>query len=255
MSASIIIIRDAKADRDRRRSLRYALAIRTRIGHERGLQRRSGALLAAQARRAESLILSGGLEALADSLERDRPGLARLISARTLVAGRDSIRALRSLVEKDLGPADELLQDFVAQLGLAKSKSVTKTTIELARQALQEGAAEGLPEREIARAVASTLSSSVAFRAVTIARTEIGTASAWADQAYAEHSGLTLVKVWLTAQDGGPRHPSDPELHGQERELSEPFDVRGAAMMHPLDPAGPAEEVINCRCAAGYDPV
>src|SRR3989304_2498842 len=225
MSASIIIIRDAKADRDRRRSPRHALAIRTRIGHERGLQRRSGAPLAARARRAESLILSGGLEALADSLERDRPGLARLISARTLVAGRDSIRALRSLVEKDLGPAGELLQG---------------------------GAAEGLPEREIARAVPSTLSSSVAFRAVTIARTEIGTASAWADQAYARPSGLTLVKVWLTAQDGGPRHPSDPELHGQERELSEPFDVRGAAVMHPLDPAGAAGGGNHCRWAGRY---
>jgi hypothetical protein len=34
--------------------------------------------------------------------------------------------------------------------------------------------------------------------------------------------------------------------------MDEPFTVGGASLMYPGDPAGPAEEVINCRCCVGF---
>jgi hypothetical protein len=34
--------------------------------------------------------------------------------------------------------------------------------------------------------------------------------------------------------------------------MDEKFKVGDAELMFPGDPEGPADEVINCRCAVGY---
>jgi hypothetical protein len=36
--------------------------------------------------------------------------------------------------------------------------------------------------------------------------------------------------------------------------MDEPFIVGESELMYPSDPEGPAEEVINCRCAVLYNP-
>jgi hypothetical protein len=38
------------------------------------------------------------------------------------------------------------------------------------------------------------------------------------------------------------------DAHGQIRAIDEPYDVGGEQLMHPLDPAGSAAQVCNCRC-------
>jgi len=39
------------------------------------------------------------------------------------------------------------------------------------------------------------------------------------------------------------------EVHGDVVPLNEPFLVDSSEMMHPGDPNGGPEEIINCRCA------
>jgi len=63
------------------------------------------------------------------------------------------------------------------------------------------------------------------------------------EQARDQH-GIQMRKKWLAAIDHRTRD-SHAWINGEEKELDEPFSN---GLMHPLDPTGPAEEVINCRC-------
>lgn len=65
--------------------------------------------------------------------------------------------------------------------------------------------------------------------------------------AAAAAAGERLVKEWLATHDSRTR-PSHAAADGQRRALEQPFTVGGWPLMFPGDPAGPASEVINCRC-------
>lgn len=91
-------------------------------------------------------------------------------------------------------------------------------------------------------------------RAHTIARTSVVPA---ANGAHDEVAGIindevvALDKEWLTAQDDRVRD-WHAEADGQRVPYGEPFDVGGEALQYPGDPAGSAENVINCRCVVLY---
>jgi hypothetical protein len=63
----------------------------------------------------------------------------------------------------------------------------------------------------------------------------------------AESKGLNITKVWLAAVDERTRE-SHAQADGQEVNIDEAFIVDGEELMHPGDPSGSAENVINCRC-------
>ncbi len=90
-------------------------------------------------------------------------------------------------------------------------------------------------------------------RARTVARTENGIAWGVGQHAQMLEAGV-LAEIWITARDLR-RRPSHVTMEGQCRPIGKPF-VTGAGnrLMHPLDPAGPPEEVINCRCVAAPAP-
>jgi len=50
------------------------------------------------------------------------------------------------------------------------------------------------------------------------------------------------------ATGDGRTRDSHLAAHGQVVDVDKPFEVGGAELMHPHDPAGPAKETINCRC-------
>jgi len=99
-----------------------------------------------------------------------------------------------------------------------------------------------------------------------IVRTEVGEVfgqqQARTDQRLAS-MGVDLIKRWVaTGGKGGDgrTRQSHADIHGQERELDEPFNVGDGATAAtppggvghpaaaPLDPTLPAEERIQCRC-------
>lgn len=59
--------------------------------------------------------------------------------------------------------------------------------------------------------------------------------------------GLQRSKVWVTVHDPQVR-AAHSATDGQRRLLLQPFNVAGFPMMYPLDPAAPADLVVNCRC-------
>ena len=69
--------------------------------------------------------------------------------------------------------------------------------------------------------------------------------------ALAEETGEVLHKQWLATDDDRTRD-SHRIADGQTVPIAEPFTVGGFPLDHPGDPAGPAQEVIQCRCTALY---
>jgi hypothetical protein len=91
---------------------------------------------------------------------------------------------------------------------------------------------------------------SIERRAEVIARTETSRTFEIAKDAQLERldeAGFKFKKQWLTARDDRVR-PSHAALDGVIIEQGETFDVGGYEAEHPLDPALPPEESINCRC-------
>jgi HK97 family phage portal protein len=88
-------------------------------------------------------------------------------------------------------------------------------------------------------------------RASTIARTESAAPINWAfNETVIEtqrRTGEELEKFWITILDGKAREDHE-RAHRQRRPVDQTFSVGGRAMRHPLDPAGGAAQVINCRC-------
>jgi uncharacterized protein with gpF-like domain len=129
--------------------------------------------------------------------------------------------------------------------------SITETTRDNVISAVDRGYREGLGARAIGRLIRDQVPQFSTFRAAMIARTETHGAANFGANEAARETGLQLRKEWIAAQDERTREDhaaADGQVVGQD----EPFIVGGAALMYPGDPAGPAEQVINCRCAQGF---
>lgn len=89
-------------------------------------------------------------------------------------------------------------------------------------------------------------------RARTVARTEVvGAYNGGMYDAFsmivANDPGTDWVKRWLATDDQRTR-PDHVEADGQVVPYAHTFNVGGFQMLYPHDPAGPPQEVINCRC-------
>lgn len=121
------------------------------------------------------------------------------------------------------------------------------------RATLVEGLAGGESIDELTRRVRSVLASTT-VRATTIARTEvIGASNAGSlAQMRAVGADAPVAKTWLATSDGRTR-PTHRTANGQTVPLDGRFTVGGTPLDHPGDPAGPADEVVNCRCTLLYE--
>lgn len=147
---------------------------------------------------------------------------------------------------------DRVMIAWMAQVGGEKIKLITRTTVTDIRAIVSRGITDGLSERDIAAQIAAVAPTKSASRAQTIARTETHSASAFSAQSSAEATGLTLVKVWVSAR-GERTRPDHDEADGQRRALNEPFIVGGEPLMYPGDSNGSPEQIINCRCVSAYE--
>jgi len=85
-------------------------------------------------------------------------------------------------------------------------------------------------------------------RAATIARTEIfATWNMAITAAFQLATERPTHKRWLTALDERVR-PDHRALHDETVRWDELFIVGGYRMAYPHDTAGPADQVVNCRC-------
>jgi hypothetical protein len=90
-----------------------------------------------------------------------------------------------------------------------------------------------------------------AARAEAITRTEIGRAQSLATQTRLEEAEARvpgLMKEWRHSGRRNPR-PAHVVANGTRKPVREPFVINGVRLMYPRDPAAPASETVNCRCA------
>lgn len=149
------------------------------------------------------------------------------------------------------GSAEELfmnteVRSFISEMAFNFSTVVNETTIKQIRQQLDQGinAGEGIPK--IAERIEEVFKEANEVRAVMIARTETTKSLNGGSILGFEQLGVQQ-KEWLATDDERTR-PTHAAADGQVVDMESKFDVGGADLMHPGDPTGPADEVINCRC-------
>lgn len=126
------------------------------------------------------------------------------------------------------------------------------------RRAIESG--DALTPEQITKMVEAYHRRYVAYRSVTIARTEglrAANMGVMASAYQAINDGVVqpqdVVKRWIAKIDDKTRD-SHAELNGQQiRGVDSPFRASsGALLAFPGDPSAPAAETINCRCSLAF---
>lgn len=149
------------------------------------------------------------------------------------------------------GEAGKLTMDAVkAQwMGVLKRHivSVDGETAKLFRLSLIEGIEAGETTDLLVARVDRVVEQATGYRSDLIARTEVNGATGHSTHEAYKQAGAPY-KGWVTQMDGHQRATHD-DADGQIVPIDQGFSVGSASLRHPCDPDGPAEEVINCRCA------
>jgi uncharacterized protein with gpF-like domain len=146
---------------------------------------------------------------------------------------------------------DGVMREWIRTYGLTKITQVTETTRSDISTVIQSGISEGFTEREIGKLIRTVAVNKSASRAATIARTETHAAAQASAQFSAEATGIDMQRQWAASR-GDRTRETHAEADGQIVGMHDPFIVGGFELMYPGDPTGPAEEVINCRCAVVF---
>jgi HK97 family phage portal protein len=152
------------------------------------------------------------------------------------LAGR-SVASVREAIRRRAARLAELIGDTTAREVLAVIEASERAGLSVTETSRLVGRAVYGEERVTARSTA-------------IARTESAGAlsqGSW-DQAQ-EMGDLYRSKEWLAFSDAETRETHTACMAQGRIGINEPFTN---GLMYPLDPTGPADEVINCRCVLAY---
>lgn len=177
---------------------------------------------------------------------------------RILNAAGKSRALLRYMRRKDArGEFERRIQTYLAAAG-ARAVVAATTTQDQIRAVIVAAEAAGLSQRELAARIRRGVPDlpgtgfwSPQVRSQIIARTEVHTASTVASEEAAKATGVVEAKEWVAAEDARTREDHS-EADGQVVNIDSSFDVGGTKLAFPGEPAGPPEQVINCRCVVAY---
>jgi uncharacterized protein with gpF-like domain len=144
----------------------------------------------------------------------------------------------------------ELAPDVVeAMIRRSKFVNVIRTTEDQIAKAIAQ-VDSGLDNQtmieRITAQVRQTFEGIQANRIPTIVATTVNSAFESGQKEAFRMSGVNQ-KQWLSQRDGRVRESHDL-VDGQQVAINQNFDVMGVPLDFPGDPAGPPEEIINCRC-------
>lgn len=184
------------------------------------------ATLGAEVRQVVSRVLGKHLEAV-DDLERRLAALPEL----------DTMQAYHGAGVRDRlkDTPDTVFRSLTKDLD--EGIAANETPFDLEKR-VQERLSEETGDwkgraRTIARTESAALQSSASIEAARLRNTELGE---------------DLTQVWIATMDSVTR-PTHRAAHGQRTEIGGQFTVGTASLRFPGDPKGPADEVVNCRCA------
>lgn len=240
------------------RRRRVGEIVRAKLAFERRFIPAVTAALKASARSAASAYRDHGQRGADDALDHHRKAIADVIERLGVAAAlhfagfvRDAVKTFRPKHELKSGAFEVRVKRFIAHHALNKAQQITDRSKKLLRGILSTAVDKGFSTDDTTRAIEAHLATPA--RAAVIARTEVHTASNVGMHEQAVETNLEFTKVWGATEDLRTRE-SHAIADGQRRAMREPFSVGGASLMFPGDPAGPAKEVINCRCVTLYEP-
>lgn len=172
---------------------------------------------------------------------------------------RRSASGPASVKEPVFNPFANFIQDWVKRIAAQKVTAINESTRDTLATTIGKALDGNLSTDQIARLILEVFREWASDsdprradikRSYTIARTEVGTAQNYAQSASAkqmqDQAGLQIQKRWISSRDERVRD-SHELVDGEMVDLD---DLFSNGLMHPNDPDGPAEEVINCRCVA-----
>jgi HK97 family phage portal protein len=166
-------------------------------------------------------------------------------AARLIAVGLDRAKAPQIGISFDLAIPE--LAAYITGRPLVYADLITQSLAVDFRDLFTAQANAGASVPQMAAAVAERFDVLTVARATVIARTEVIAASNLAAFVAYEQSGVVEEQEWLSARDERVRD-SHRVADGQTVGLADAFRVGGSLLRYPGDPAGPPEEVINCRC-------
>lgn len=123
---------------------------------------------------------------------------------------------------------------------------LTSTTFEALKTAFSTSEGENESRQALVKRIQGVYEGFTGPRAGVIARTEVhGSYQQGTFDGY-QQAGVS-TKIWVAVMDQNTRD-SHAMTDGQEVPIDQPFDVGGESLDYPGDPAGSAENTINCRC-------
>lgn len=122
---------------------------------------------------------------------------------------------------------------------------------ETARNELVEGMRAGESSQQLASRITG-VHGLTESRAMTVARTEVISASNGGTYEQVTATGMEGVHEWLATEDARTRE-SHRLADGQRQPVGKPFEVGGSKLRYPGDPLGSVDEIVNCRCTEIYD--
>lgn len=140
------------------------------------------------------------------------------------------------------------LDKMVSENIAADVVAIEETTRSSIQEQISNGLRANMTANQIAQAVDDIFGGFTSERSLTIARTEIGTASSMGQFAAAATAGMKF-KVWHTSLDENVRHAHE-HMNGEKVALFEKFSNGG---LFPLDSNLSAGERINCRCSMTFE--
>lgn len=191
------------------------------------------------------------------AIGKHRQNVTQLIRRTYEISGNEFARPIyekaqdRGMVTKDFENFNRLIQAFITTLGAEKVTQISKTTEDQIRSAINDGVAEGVGTAGIASNIRSRAPVIAGVRSLVIARTEVHSASQWAQVTAIKDTGLVLRKEWVSAADERTRI-DHADANGQIVGPDESFEVGGEELAFPGDPSGSAENIINCRCVLNF---
>lgn len=194
--------------------------------------------------------------------------LRRILEARSIAAMDHAAgivaAAAGKLEAKDLADVRAARILWARERGLERARGLSESSRSRIRRVITRASATAEGPRDVADRVQAHLSGAASrHRAERIARTELHNAATYAQELEAQTQsralGIKMVRVWMASLDHRTR-ASHRAANGQTRAEGEPFTLAKPTpagpiishLMRPGDPAGPAHEVINCRCALTY---
>lgn len=166
------------------------------------------------------------------------------------------------LITKDL--ADDfatqwsaIVSGYVAEELEPTLINVTNTTMGFLQSSIKQGIEQGLSIDNTAGLIVENWEGVSEARAVRIARTEIISASNYGSLEGAKATGLEFNKTWIATRDNRTReaHRQDIRNIPKNDAFTVSIEGRQERLKFPGDRSlgASAANVVNCRCAIGYD--